>query len=95
MLLTAGKLGCDTEQPFTVTQGLNGAVYTIDCDTVAALDRYMESGNSANMTRADLALFSDFVLYEEGTLNRGDVAALDVLLAGIVTSGSSCIKIQG
>lgn len=95
MLLTAGKLGDITGQPFVKTKGFNGDIYTINCDTVAAIDRYMSTENSVNMTRSDLAFFSDFALYEDGLLDRGDVAALDVLLSNMVISGLSCTQIQG
>jgi hypothetical protein len=96
MPLLAGQLGSVSESPCNLLQGPYGDFYRVDCDTVAALSRYMIHENKTNMTKADLALFEDFVKYEDLVIAaRDDLIAMDALLCEMVNGGLSCVEIQG
>jgi len=96
MLASAGTLGKTTEQPYSVVSTANGDQTLIDCDSVAAIARYMLHEDSRNMTKADMNLFSDLVRYSDGEIAaRNDIVALDQMLVAMVQSGEPCSVIKG
>lgn len=96
MLAYAGTLGKTTELPYSVVSTANGEQTLIDCDSVAAIDRYMLHEDSRNMTKADMDLFHDLVRYSDGDIEaRHDIIALDQMLVAMVQSGNPCSVIKG
>lgn len=96
MLASAGTLGKTTESPYSVVSTANGEQTLIDCDSVAAISRYMLHEDSRNMTKADMALFQDLVSYSDGEIEaRNDIIALDQMFVAMFESGEPCSVIKG
>lgn len=95
MLSTAGVLGDISRQPYTVLQSLDDAVYVYDCDTIEAIDAFMMSECSRNMTKTDIQTAKDFAAYQDGLWSRDDLVDLDRMLSLMVTQNMDCISAQG
>jgi hypothetical protein len=95
MLSSAGSIGRSTTHPYDVFHKLDGDVYIFGCDTVNAIDDFLMNECSENMTSAQIKYIEDLTKYEDDLLVRNDLIALDALLFKMVTSGKSCIEIQG
>jgi len=95
MLASAGNIGYITRQPYEKLSGLDGYKYLIDCDTVAAIDRFFMSECSRDMTQTDIDYALDLIEYENTGVGRADIVALDQILAMMVVDGMSCATIQG
>lgn len=95
MLSSAGSISLSGNQPYTTHHTLDGDICMVHCSTVGAIDRFMMSGCSDGMTKAERTLFNDFVKYSDGVIaERPELKALDQILVSMATSALSCVEIQ-